>query len=364
MFGLFKKRQAEPQTSYTQRVLAAQLAQAHVDLTVGGVHSALVTVANLCERSALGATVTAPERFRSAVSPSFIGNVLRDLVLAGDSCHVIDVRNGKVSLRRLSNWTIESPVGASEDDWRYRATLPAPGGSKTVTTPSSGVVHVRIGSDPETPWLGRSPLFASKAFDVATKRLEAYLAYELSTPVGKLIPVPPSQSAYETADGESVDPLSALKEKLEALRGGIATPETMLNTGDGRSGAPARDWVPQRLGPETPQDFKDILAEVSRAVYAACGVPAGMFVSTSAGSAREGMRAFINATLKPMTAVVVAELTAKLEGTFSVDYDALATGDIAAKARAFKAIMDTTVGVSFESAAKAVGLNLELERST
>lgn len=362
MFGLFKKRQAESQSqSYTQRVLAAQATGNVRDLTIGSVHSALVTVANLVERSALGATIDVPERFSKTVTPSYIAHTLRDLVMAGDSLSVIQVNDGAVELRRASNWTITSAVGASESAWMYRATLAAPGGSIERTSVSSGVVHVRTGTDSTEPWLGRNPLYASKAFEIATRRLEAYLCYELNTPTAKLIPVPASSSAYETADGNVVDPMAELKESLENLRGGIALPESFANAGEGHSNSYRKEWEPTALRPEPYATFNGLLAEISKSVFAACGVPSSLF-QAGAASTRESMRAFVVSTLQPMTAAIVAELALKLETPVGVSYDGIMTSDVAAKARALKALVES--GVSLQSAGTAVGLNVEAGATT
>ena len=219
---------------------------------------------------------------------------------------------------------------------------------------NDSVVHIRLHVDPVRPWQGRNPLAACPAFSEASRRLERYLEIELRTPVGKIIPVPQAQSDYETADGTIVSPLEKTKQGLQNLNGKIATPETMMNTGDGRSGAPAKDWQPQALQPVFPQFTPEILDSVRSSVYAACGVPSALWSSGSA-STREAFRAFLVSCLKPMTSVMVEEFQLKLESTVTFDFGALLSGDVATKARATKGLVDA--GVELNDALTMAGLN-------
>ena len=353
MFGLFKKtkiRQSE--SGYTQRLLAADMSIASGnELKLNTIHSALVACANLVERSILGSTVSGTP----AVNHVTASRLARELMLTGEALRLIVVQDGNVVLLPVSHWTITSKPGAvSPMDWNYKLNIPAPGGSVTRNVTSESVVHIRIHVDPVQPWKGRNPLAACPAFADASRRLESYLNIELKTPVGKIIPVPQAQSDYETADGQTVSPLSDLKEGLQNLDGKIATPETMMNTGDGRAAAPAKDWVPQPLQPVFPAQTPAILESTRSSVYALCGVPGALW-SSGAASTREAFRAFLVACLNPLSACMVEELNLKLETNITFDFGPLLSGDVAAKARATKGLVEA--GVKLDAALSMVGLN-------
>ena len=360
MFGIFKRNQEpEPkpqrrqaESGYTSRVLKADYDTASGnELKLNTIHSALVACANLVERSILGSTVTGSP----AVNHVIASQIARELMLTGESVRLIHVRDGSVYLLPVSDWTITSAAGAtSPDEWNYKLTMPAPGGMQTRNVTSDSVVHVRIHVDPARPWQGRNPLAACPAFSEASRRLERYLEIELRTPVGKIIPVPQAQSDYESADGTVVSPLKELKAGLQSLTGKIATPETMMNSGDGRSGAPAKDWTPQALQPIFPQFTPEILEATRSSVYAACGVPSALW-SSGAASTREAFRAFLVSCLKPITNVMVDEFGRKLETTITFDFGALLSGDVATKARATKGLVDA--GVELNTALTMAGLN-------
>lgn len=354
MFGLFnrkpKHRQAE--SGYTQRILSAdyQIAAGN-EQKLNTIHSALVACANLVERSILASTVTGS----AAVNHVIASRIARELMLTGESVRLIDVREGAINLLEVSNWTIHSQAGGvSPSDWSYKLTIPGPGGAITRNITNNAVIHVRLHVDPARPWQGRNPLAACPAFADASRRLERYLEIELRTPVGKIIPVPPAQADYSTADGENVSPLKALKEGLQNLDGKIATPETMNATGDGRAAAPSRDWQPQALQPIFPQGTPEILELTRSSVYAACGVPSALW-SAGAASTREAFRAFLVSCLKPITNVMVEEFATKLETQVTFDFGALLAGDVSAKARATKGLVDA--GVDLNNALTMVGLN-------
>ena len=354
MFGIFnrkpKVRQAE--SGYTSRLLAADLnvAQGN-ELKLNTIHSALVACANLVERSILAATVSGSP----VVNHVTASRIARELMLTGEAVRLIEVQDGQINLLPVCNWTVHSEAGKTNpEDWQYKVTLAAPGGSITRNVSSDSMIHIRMHVDPAKPWQGRNPLAACPAFSEASRRLERYLEIELRTPVGKIIPVPQAQSDYETADGETVSPLANLKEGLAKLDGKIATPETMMNTGDGRAAAPSRDWVPQPLQPAFPNGTGEILELTRSSVYAACGVPSALW-SSGAASTREAFRAFLVSCLKPLTAIMQDEFSRKLEATISFDFGALLSGDVTAKARATKGLVDA--GVELQTALTMAGLN-------
>ena len=352
MFGLFKTRKRSAQNGYTSRLLDATYnAAAGNELKLNTIHSALVACANLVERSILASTISGSP----VVNHVIASRIARELMLYGESIRVIDVRDGRIALLESHDWTISSDAGAvSPGDWIYKVHLPAPGGSVTKNLTSDSVIHIRLHVDPLQPWKGLNPLAACPAFQDASRRLERYLETELRTPVGKIIPVPQAQADYETADGKIESPLKTLKAGLETLNGKIATPETFANTGDGRGSAPLKDWTPQPLQPVFPASLPNILDSTRSSVYAACGVPGSLFES-GAASTREAFRAFLVATLKPVTNLMAEEIDRKLETSISFDFGPLLSGDVTSKARAVKGLVDA--GVKLEDALKMAGLN-------
>ena len=351
MFGLFKTKKRQAASGYTSRILEANYNIATGTEQINTIHSALVACANLVDRSILASTVTGSDVINHVTA----SRMARELMLTGEALRLIDVRDGVISLLEVSDWTISSGAGeVSPSQWNYKLTIPAPGGSITRNVTSGAVIHIRLHVDPLQPWKGRNPLAACPAFQDASRRLERYLSVELKSPIGKIVPVPQNAADYETADGKVESPLQKLKEGLQNLNGSIATPETMMNSGDGRSGAPARDWVPQALGPVFPASLPNVLESTRESVYAACGVPNALW-SAGAASTREAFRVFLSNCLKPLAFLMSEEIGKKLEATIEFDFGSLAASDITAKARATKGLVDA--GVELQQALQLAGLN-------
>ena len=70
---------------------------------------------------------------------------------------------------------------------------------------------------------------------------------------------------------------------------------------------------------------------------------------------RESFRQVLHSLLKPLGALVVEELQAKLDPDAAMSFDSLRAGDITGSARAFGSLV--TAGVTPQSAATIVGLD-------
>ena len=69
-----------------------------------------------------------------AVTPTFLDGVGRALCRSGESLHVIDVRNGLLTLTPSASWSVHG----SDDpaSWRYRVTMSGPTATRTTTVRS------------------------------------------------------------------------------------------------------------------------------------------------------------------------------------------------------------------------------------
>ena len=127
------------------------------------------------------------------------------------------------------------------------------------------------------------------------------------------------------------------------------------NIGTGAFVIPA-DVTAQRLGPEPP-DQLPIASRIGfeNSLLALHGIPPALVSQTGTGQAmREGFRQVLHALLKPLGALVVAEIQEKLDPAAGLDFSALRASDIAGAARAYGSLV--TSGITPQSAAVAVGL--------
>ena len=82
-----------------------------------------------------------------------------------------------------------------------------------------------------------------------------------------------------------------------------------------------------------------LLDSAFREVCAAVGVPVAMFTDSDGTGQRESFRRFLHATIVPLSRIVAAELSAKLDGEVTLSFDRLFAGDLSGRARAFQSLV-------------------------
>ena len=215
-------------------------------------------VAGLLSRAFSSATVDGPPDIGELVTPRILGQIGRDLIRVGESCHVIRYLSGRMVLLPASTWYFEG--GADPMDWLCTATVYGPSGSSTWRLPMESIIFTTWGSPTARPYHGLSP--ASWAADTARlhANAERSLADEAGGPIAQLLPVP-----QDGGDGGDDDPLATLKADLAKARGKAMLVETVNSGwGEGKTAAPQADWKQARLGPMPPEG----LVKVADAAFA------------------------------------------------------------------------------------------------
>ena len=116
------------------------------------------------------------------------------------------------------------------------------------------------------------------------------------------------------------------------------------------------DVQAQRLGPEPPDSFALLRDRLEHSILSLHGIPPALVAARGTGTAlRESFRQVLHSLLKPLGALVVEELQAKLHPAAALSFDALRAGDITGSARAFGSLV--TGGLTPQSAAAIVGLD-------
>ena len=175
-------RQANPRAeireSYTAQVVSRLISAASGATGDGSALGAIETAARWWGAGLASATVTPATSALASISPSVLDTIGRSLCRFGESLHVIDVRNGQVSLTPCGAWSVLGNDNPST--WRYRTTLSGPTSSRTVTIPAASVLHFMYSPDPTRPWIGRSPMSMALATARVASLLETATAGELN----------------------------------------------------------------------------------------------------------------------------------------------------------------------------------------
>ena len=293
-------------SSYTDQIISQIMASAS-GASDGSALAALESAARIWGAGLSSATLK-PENNLAlrSVSPAVLDAVGRGLCRVGESLHAISVFNGQVSLTPCGSFSV-----SGNDDpasWMYRCTLSGPSSTREITLPAAAVLHVKYSPSADRPWRGRSPVTLALDTFKAASLLEGAAQAEFSFTQKQLIA--PRRGAGDFSPIDSLTP-DVITKIVDSFAAHVGAPTIVL---------PA-DVVPSRLGPEPPPSFADLRVLFENSIYAACGIPPSLLSSTGNGTAlREGFRQILHSLLKPLGALVAAELREKLDADASLDF--------------------------------------------
>ncbi len=332
-------RRPEVRESFTD-IVVSRLVAASAGVGDGSALAALETCARIWGFGLASATVKPSNLALDSITPSVLDTIGRALCRSGESLHVVAIRAGRVMLTPTASWTVHG----SDDpaSWRYRVTLSGPDTSRTITVPGESVLHIRYAPHPSRPWAGRSPVHLAIDTARAAGLLETATAGELNFTQSQMLT--PRRGAGDYAPTDTLTP-ETVQKIVNAFSEHVNTGAFVI---------PA-DVIPQRLGPDPPDSFPLLRDRLENSLLSLHGLPPALVAASGTGTAmREAARQALNFLLRPLGAIVVEELQAKLDPDAALSFDSLRAGDIAGSARAFGSLV--TGGLTPKSAAEVVGL--------
>ena len=342
MWNPFKR--AETRASYTDSLVNLLVRQASGSPIGSASETAAAEAAVSLWSSAFAGARLEPEV--PALDPFTLSRIARDLVVSGESLHVIDVEGGGLKLLPVGDHDVQ---GRSPDPatWLYRCSLYGPDGGTVRTVPSAGVVHVLYSADPASPWKGKGPL--------ARSNLDAGLLSALTTRMGEEAGASSAIVIPSPVDGQA-DSVAMLRADLAKARGGIMLLETMASGYGDKASAPQADWSVKRLGSMIPDANRALASETGERLMEALGVPSALLVAGSAGIARrEALRMWVSCRVAPLGRIVAAELADKLDlPGLTLDFGPLAGSDLVGRAASAKRMVEA--GMPAEKAFALSGL--------
>ena len=236
--------------NYTDQAVSRLLAAASAKGD-GGALGAIETAARWWGAGLASARVTPSSSALDSVTPGVLDTVGRALCRAGESLHVIDVRDGRVALTPCGRWTVHG--SDDERTWIYRCDLSGPDATRTVTLPAASVVHVRYAAPASQPWKGRSPVQLAIDTARAAGLLETATAGELNFTQQQVLTPRHGAGDYMT---DTLTP-----DMMDKIVSAVAE-----HVGTGAFVIPA-DVTPQRLGPEPPDSVRSSFVIVSKTQF-------------------------------------------------------------------------------------------------
>ena len=283
-----------------------------------------------------------------AVTPSYLADTARRLLLSGNAVAAIDVsRQRGLTLIPASSFDLGG--GPLPDSWQYNLELPGPTRNETRMLPSASVVHAKVNADAALPHYGVSPLTRAGYTSTLVARLEQRLSEEARSRTGYLLPtgaIAPDQKAE-------------LQEGLKSMDGNVALVQSNTDpweAGKQQAGPASSDWQPRRFGADIPTGNLTARRDASMDIVSALGVPSVLFVGGNSGvGLAESYRIFAVSTLDPLGQLVSEELSRKLDTPGLVlRFDRTAGSDVIRRSKAYQTLIDA--GVDPARAARIAGV--------
>ena len=289
------RRGVETRASYTDSLVSLLVRQASGSPLGSVAETAMAEACASLWSHAFAASTIDPAM--DALNPWMLSQVGRDLIIRGESLHVIEVERGELRLLPVGGHVVS---GTSPDPatWTYRVDLHGPNGSISREVPAEGVVHIRASVDPRMPWRGVSGLTRAALDSSLLSAVLTRLSEEASSPVANVVPSPVDGAAESTEQ---------LRADLKAARGGLVLVETLASGYGDKASAPMQDWSVRRIGANPPAVLPALAESTGMRIAEACGVPGALLDASSDGtSRRESLRFWVHCHVAPMGRIVAA----------------------------------------------------------
>jgi len=320
-------------TGYTAQVIAARDSYISGRSGVAELTATVQSCVSLWEGGFAMADVTGTD----LLTRQDMAMIARAAALKGDAVFLID----GAGLVPATDWELTTRNGRPR---AYRLSLAEAGGNRSVTALAGEVLHLRIGADAVSPWIGTAPLRRSSLTGALLHAVESALAETFeNAPLGsQIVPLPDT----------GADDMASMRSAFKGRRGSTLVIEGVAQaTAAGMN--PQIGQKPDQLSPDLSRSMTDqTLAAAREGILAAYGVlPALLNRATTGPVVREAQRQLAIWTLQPIAALLAEEATAKLGTPVEIDtIRPLQAFDAGGRARALSAIVKTM------AEAKAAGI--------
>lgn len=254
--------------------------------------------------------------------------IARSLALSGEAAYLIEGNE----LVPCSSWDLTTRNGTPR---AYRLTIPDTNGPRTVTALADEVLHMKIGADALTPWIGSSPLRRSSLTGAMLHAVETALVEVFeNAPLGsQIVPLPDT----------GADDMASNRNAFRGRRGSTLVIEGVAQaTAAGMN--PQIGQKPDQLSPDLSRSMTaETLAAAREGVFMAYGVLPSLANRASTGPAvREAQRQLAMWTLQPIAELLAEEASRKLFAKVQIDtIRPLQAFDTGGRARALSTIVKT-----------------------
>lgn len=343
----FKKKSEAEETRSSGSGYTAQVMSARADYITGQTGLAELTgTVQSCISLWEGGLGLADVEGTDLLTPDTLALAARSLGLRGEALFLIRDEG----LVPCSDWDLSTRFTRPT---AYRVGVAEAGGGRSETALAGEVLHFRVGSDVNLPYVGQSPLRRASMTSALLHVIEGALSevYE-NAPLGsQIVPMPemPDTDMQQMARG------------FRGNRGRVLIRES-VNVSAAGGPAPQQDWKSSDVTPDLSRSMsKETWAAARDSINMAYGVLPGLSNPLTTGPmVRECQRHLAQWMLQPIAQMIGAEASEKLGGTVKLDVmRPLQAYDAGGRARALTAVVQALAqakeaGVDTEGAFKMV----------
>lgn len=321
-------------TGYTAQVIAARDSYISGRSGVAELTATVQSCVSLWEGGFAMADVTGTD----LLSRTTMAMIARGVALNGEAVFLIT----DLGLVPATDWEVTTRDGRPR---AYRLSIPEAGGPRTVTALAAEVLHLRIGSDAVTPWIGTAPLRRSSLTGAMLHAVETALAETFeNAPLGsQIVPLPDTGS----------EDMASMRGAFRARRGSTLVIEGVAQaTAAGMN--PQIGQKPDQLSPDLSKSMTaETLAAAREGILMAYGIlPALLNRAATGPVVREAQRHLAQWQLQPMSELLAEEASAKLGQEVKIDVmRPLQAFDAGGRARAVSTVIQAL------AAAKEAGID-------
>lgn len=326
MFGWFKRGKTEKRSAasgFTAEIIAARESYISGRRGIAELTAAVQSCISLWENGFALADVSGTD----LLTRRDMALIARSLALRGEALFLIR----EDGLIPCSDWDLSTRYGRPA---AYRLSISEAGGGTSQIALAGEVLHVRIGADMVTPWLGQAPLKRASLTAGMLNAVESALAEVFeNAPLGSQIVPMPEQTEQDNV---------ALGRSFRGQRGRVLLRES-INVSAAGGPAPNADWKPADVTPDIRGAVPGELLEAARdSICGAFGVLPALFNAQAQGPlVREAQRHLAQWTLQPIAMLICEEASQKLGTEIMIDVMRPAQAfDAGGRARALAGIVE------------------------
>ena len=282
--------------------------------------------------------------WQPAITRDFLFQACFDMFVAGNAVYYLG-NGGTGSLRRIDEYEVKG----DKPPYAYLINMATPNGNQQMTVTAAEILHLKIGSNANTPWQGRS-VFA----DSILQGIDLGFKIGSRLPTQRFMPFPVDKMAGVNIQDQEKTTRSRGKAEVSAIS---ATSGVYQFPNTTNRGAQKIDVTDVRFSPDG--NAVSLREQLVSEIWESVGYPPALRSDAAPGqAARQEFGRWVDTYLQPVCDMLADQLAASLECDVDWDLSPARVPLVTDQATALRTLIRDGK-ISVEQAGRIVGLNIE-----